>query len=341
MFKRLVSCSVCIILLLLVCVGCDKNTNTQYTAESVQDLLNQYFNQDYDSCADSYLQASYNNMSEEGQQEMLALMQNIRIEDVVATGDTSFKITMEIPSAEGMLTDALGDSGFIHDFENADLSTDENAHSVVVEKYLTSLLQQGAIKTEEKEINISVTTEEGKLETDVDIVKALENFIKFDGVNFVQSRLSDTGSTESQEATQVEFTTVDSDKVFMFQQNGARFLVHDIRVAQGSNAIKLVQGLSTANVNISTNDNAYFIQYKVKNLSNVDVQVSDCFKLIDASNMLLENSGAYVAGLMQVGSMHAGEEIEFSTFLVGPSDAKIIWYSAEDTLGCYVLNIVQ
>lgn len=342
MLKRLLTCCICIISLLVICSGCTKDDDTVCTAEDVKILLSQYLSQNYDSCADSYLQISYNNMSAEEQQEMLALMQNVEIIDVEDNGDLSFNVTLSVPSAESMLTSALDDKGFISDFENANLSTEENVHAVVVEKYLTSLLQQGVIKTEEKSISVSIVGDEFKLASDIDIVKLLENFIKFDGVGFVQSQLNSEVSDESlNTVSSAEFISVDSNKVFMFQQSGARFLVHDIYVLQGSDAVKGVHNLSAANANIATNDNAYLIQYTVKNLSNVDAQVSDCFKLMNADGMLLENSGAYVTGLTQIGVVATGEEVELSTFLVGGDDATIVWYSAEDTSGSYVLNIVQ
>lgn len=345
MMKR-IGCFLLVLAALLVS-GCSTSKDTSCSVEEAQDLLSRYINQDYTCCADSYAQVSYNNLNEQEQQEFGAVMGDITVNSIEASGEDTFKCVLSIPNAESTLEAALTDSGFLNDFQNAGLSTEEDAYKSVVVSYLTSILQQKNAEVEEKTFSISVTKDGDvyKLASDAELLQAIKAFVDFDGVSYVQSAGSteessddDTGNTG---ATSMTFTSVDSDKSFMFQQNGARFLVHDISIVTGADAIKMVQSLSNANANLATNDTVYYIKYSVKNLSSVDAQVTDCFKLMNSDNRILANSGVHVTGLTQLGAVPSNGEIELSTFLVGSSDARLIWYDAEGTTGYYVLNIVQ
>lgn len=345
MMKR-IGCFLLVLAALLVS-GCSTSKDTSCSVEEAQDLLSRYINQDYTCCADSYTQVSYNNLNEQEQQEFGAVMGDITVNSIEASGEDTFKCVLSIPNAESTLEAALTDSGFLNDFRNAGLSTEEDAYKNVVVSYLTSILQQKNAEVEEKTFSISVTKDGDvyKLASDAELLQAIKAFVDFDGVSYVQSAGSteessddDTGNTG---ATSMTFTSVDSDKSFMFQQNGARFLVHDISIVTGADAIKMVQSLSNANANLATNDTVYYIKYSVKNLSSVDAQVTDCFKLMNSDNRILANSGVHVTGLTQLGAVPSNGEIELSTFLVGSSDARLIWYDAEGTTGYYVLNIVQ
>lgn len=334
-----------LVLAALLVSGCSTSKDTSCSVEEAQDLLSRYVDQDYTCCADSYTQVSYNNLNEQEQQEFNAVMGDITINSVEASSEDTFKCVLSIPNAESTLEAALTDSGFLNDFQNAGLSTEEDAYKNVVVSYLTSILQQKNAEVEEKTFSISVTKDGDvyKLASDAELLQAIKAFIDFDGVSYVQSAGSTEESSDNDDtdATSMTFTSVDSDKSFMFQQNGARFLVHDISIVTGADAIKMVQSLSNANASLATNDTVYYIKYSVKNLSSADAQVTDCFKLMNSDNRILANSGVHVTGLTQLGSVPSNGEIELSTFLVGSSDARLIWYDAEGTAGYYVLNIVQ
>lgn len=336
-----------LVLIVLLVSGCSTSKDTSCSVEEAQDLLSRYINQDYTCCADSYTQVSYNNLNEQEQQEFDAVMGGITVNSVEASGEDTFKCVLSIPNAESTLEAALTDSGFLNDFQNAGLSTEEDAYKNVVVSYLTSILQQKNVEVEKKTFSISVTKDGDvyKLASDAELLQAIKAFVDFDGVGYVQSAGSTEESsdddTDNTGATSMTFTSVDSDKSFMFQQNGARFLVHDISIVTGADAIKMVQSLSNANASLATNDTVYYIKYSVKNLSSADAQVTDCFKLMNSDNRILANSGVHVTGLTQLGAVPSNGEIELSTFLVGSSDARLIWYDAGGTTGYYVLNIVQ
>ena len=341
---------VCFLLVLtaLLVSGCSTSRDTSCSVEEAQDLLSRYIKQDYTCCADSYTQVSYNNLNEQEQQEFNAVMGGITVNSVEESSEDTFKCVLSIPNAESTLEAALTDSGFLNDFQNAGLSTEEGAYKNVVVSYLTSILQQKNAEVEKKTFSISVTKDGDvyKLASDAELLQAIKAFVDFDGVSYVQSadsteEPSDDSGTDNTGATSMAFTSVDSDKSFMFQQNGARFLVHDISIVTGADAIKMVQSLSNANASLATNDTVYYIKYSVKNLSSADAQVTDCFKLMNSDNRILANSGVHVTGLTQLGAVPSNGEIELSTFLVGSSDARLIWYDAEGTTGYYVLNIVQ
>ncbi len=334
-----------LVLAALLVSGCSTSKDTSCSVEEAQDLLSRYINRDYTCCADSYTQVSYNNLNEQEQQEFNAVMGDITINSVEASSKDTFKCILSIPNAESTLEAALTDSGFLNDFQNAGLSTEEDAYKNVVVSYLTSILQQKNAEVEEKTFSVSVTKDGDvyKLASDAELLQAIKAFVDFDGVSYVQSAGSIEESSDNDDtgAVSITFASVDSDKSFMFQQNGARFLVHDISIVTGADAIKMVQSLSNANASLATNDTVYYIKYSVKNLSSADAQVTDCFKLMNSDNRILANSGVHVTGLTQLGSVSSNGEIELSTFLVGSSDARLIWYDAEGTAGCYILNIVQ
>lgn len=334
-----------LVLAALLISGCSTSKDTSCSVEEAQDLLSRYVDQDYTCCADSYTQVSYNNLNEQEQQEFNAVMGDITINSIEASSEDTFKCILSIPNAESTLEAALTDSGFLNDFQNAGLSTEEDAYKSVVVSYLTSILQQKNAEVEEKTFSISVTKDGDvyKLASDAELLQAIKAFVDFDGVNYVQSAGSTEESSDNDDtgAVGMTFTSVDSDKSFMFQQNGARFLVHDVSIVMGADAIKMVQSLSNANASLATNDTVYYIKYSVKNLSSADAQVTDCFKLMNSDNRILANSGVHVTGLTQLGAVPSNGEIELSTFLVGSSDARLIWYDAEGTTGYYVLNIVQ
>lgn len=337
-----------LVLTVLLVSGCSTSKDTSCSVEEAQDLLSRYIKQDYTCCADSYTRVSYNNLNEQEQQEFNAVMDGITVSSVEASGEDTFKCVLSIPNAESTLEAALTDSGFLNDFQNAGLSTEEDAYKNVVVSYLTSILQQKNAEVEKKTFSISVTKDGDvyKLASDAELLQAIKAFVDFDGVSYVQSagsteESSDDDDTGDAGATSMTFTSVDSDKSFMFQQNGARFLVHDISIVTGADAIKMVQSLSNANASLATNDTVYYIKYSVKNLSSADAQVTDCFKLMNSDNRILANSGVHVTGLTQLGAVPSNGEIELSTFLVGSSDARLIWYDAGGTTGYYVLNIVQ
>lgn len=320
-------------------LGCKDVEENVCTEENVTDLMQQYLTGDYSVCTDTVLQLNYNNMSELEQQEASLILKNVKVENVTKNTENSFTIELYVPDIGTLLNDAVNDTGFLSDYQDADLQEDPDEYKVsVVRQYLIALLQQGSFNNVTKTITIEISGEETyKIVTDLPMWQVVKELMDYtECTESVQStEVSDANTNASSETLSV----VDSDGSFMFQQNGARLLAYDIRIESGDVALNSIKALSAANSDISSNDTVYFIQYKVRNLSNFETKVTDCFCMVE-DGLVLENSGTYVSGITSVSNLGVGEVVELSSLLVGSDSSKVVWYST-DTLGSYEINIVQ
>ena len=308
-----------------------------------------YLKADFSKCAESLLESNYSKLDDVSKAELDRWLSCCKFKNVTKDSDLVWKGTFVYPSIEKTVKRAVGDSGFVSDYENAVLSlATPEAKKALVQEYLTT-----AIGVEAEDMSEATVTVEMKeagdsyvMKADLALYQIIKNAIEYDLVGSVEALMNGESSEgKDGESAPAEhkfqgFTKVDSDKVFMYQQNDARLLVKDINVEQGEAAMKIVRGLSSVNKNLSTKEQVYFISYKVKNLSMNEVQVTDNFKMISSSGEVLGLDGSHVSGIQSVANVKPGEEVELTSFLIGPTDASVAWYK-EDVIGCYSLNIVQ
>lgn len=332
----------------LVCCACNKKEDKGCTVDDVSSAVTLYLKQDYSMCTESLLATDYNNLNESSKAEVAQFLKFCSVTDVKETSGNVYSVTVKHPSIDKTLARATKDTGFVSDYNNAVLSNASNEDkAILIQQYLKSALGNNADDFVEDTVSVEMQENDEMnylIKSDLTLYQLIKTVIECDLVGSVDSLLSqetvNASETVQESKSDVALKTVKSDKCFMFEQNNARLLVEKMSIQQDDEALQSMRQLSDINKNLSTNEKAYFIRYSVKNLSTSEVQVTDCFKMVASNGEILSTDGAHVSGVSSVANIPAGEEAELTSFLVGPSDASIVWYE-DGIIGCYTIEIVQ
>lgn len=319
---------------LLLC-GCDK-TNTS----KVEGAVAQYFDSGYKTDEHNGFMDAYNSLPETDKILVDSYCKRCSVVGIETSDTDKYSVTVVCPDLDSITEVARKDStGFVNDWLQFTISkSDAEKKEEFVKRYFSQMLDAGGCAT--KDFVVTVTADSDTVVLPNELSELLRGVILYDYAAVGNDLDGETESVTPEELVADEVSAIPSigkDGCFVYEEGSARFLVYDISVVSGTDAVTAVRELSTANSTISGNDNCYYIVYKVKNLSNNDAVVYNRFTAISSNDFLLE-SAMTITGLKSVAELGPGESTELSTFVAGPVDAKIVWCS-DGVYGCYELDV--
>lgn len=325
----------------LLLVGCGNKEPVTCANDEVAKLVERYYAGDFSVCTESAFETLYNRMDESTRE--LVLKFGSRCEAISVIGDETegFSVNIKYPSLESLWEITIADAdGFGTDYKSIVLNGgDDNAKLKLAKSYLTALLSGDGFSWESMQVVVHVNGSDGvyTLQNDFELCKCVRSIADYE-FNWNDVTTIEESNSESTAENTTNFKNVDSTGAFMFESGGARCLVYDIHIVSGQDAVAAVQEISSVNSNIVDGDGVeYYLKYSVKNLSQTNVTVRDCFKLATVDDYLI-TLDVHVSGLKSVAKLMPGESVELSSFLAGPEDSRLFWYDGE-VQGSYILNI--
>lgn len=332
-----------VLAILLLCMislyGCGKDTQA-ISQDDVAENVSRIFGQDFSQCTESLLQLQYKNMTNREKALSTAYLSACHVE-TVTVNDSTAVVTIIAPDMEQLYQIATGDNGFVQDYLS--LVTKGVKKKEIRKKimdYYISQLSYSDLPTVEQSISLPVN-EDGTIVSDAEIASLLQNVLSHDWLkDFKGLKNSNHKSENSSDESVAELKKISADSSFIYSENDARFLVHDIKIVEGMEALDCIHSLneSNASATVATDNYAIYITFKVRNLSNKSAVAENHFCLVDADGQILQNEGMLIVGLQDAIKIEANKEAELSCFLIGPQNSSLVWYS-KDALGCYEISV--
>lgn len=313
--------------------GCDNQSSIEVDDSiSVQAAVTKYLHGDFSECTTARIQTLYNSMDTELASLVTTIFDQSSV-NVSRIDNTNYSVSISYPDIDSCLLYASTDQSFIKDYS----AKSEDAAISYTQSYCTNLIDAGEMSM--KTINCSIEFNGQSIVDDNELALCYRDVIEHEySINF-DDMMIDTESNIDATADGNEIQTISSDGCFIVSTDVARFLVYDIKCFSGVDALNKIYELSNANkaIKISSED-ALYIEYHVKNLSNTDAVLNAGFVLADASRQIYSYNKT-ITGLTEQITLSQGESDTMSQFLIGSPGSELYWYS-EGTVGSFHISVV-
>ena len=290
-----------------MCCGCTKATSVALTENDVI----------------TYLE----NSSDTSDVLTKSFIEKCKVSSIDFKDNGEYIVKIQYPDLSSIATVASNDvSGYVTELDN--LSTknaSDDAKISFVKSYFVKILgtEEYAYKSESYDVTVN----------DYSAVMSVVNELNTFDYKKLISRQSSTGDTNVKDRK----AEINSDESFVFVQNNSTFVVSDVSVKTGSDAVEAVNDLSAAN-NYSVSDgDYYYVTYNITNLSGTSQVVDNAFVLVNNGAKVVMKTD--IVGLKSTSEIGPSEKKEFSCFLAGPAGSNLVW-SNPDQNGSYIIHVV-
>lgn len=332
-------CSLAIIVwlvMILAITGCTlPSHSTSDKSDIVQSLIAKYLKTDFSVCDTSQTTGVYNSIPDSEMNLLSSYLNRIQFSVVLASADSAteeYAVTLQYPDLDSVLRVANEDAAFLQDYSKLD--TDDSKQTYLLE-YLANILRVGSYTYNSYTCTLNLTGNY-LIADDSELLNCYRYFANYDFS--INPTIADNSNGQIPDSEAISsIPCIDGDKCFVVCYENINYLIYDIKVYTGQDAISQIQALSQANKVFDTvSDSTYYLEYSVKNLSQHKGYLPCGFVLSDGSGQLYTLT-RNVVGLTSELELEPGEDGQLSQFLAGPADCQVYWY-LENSVGIYRLN---
>ena len=290
-----------------MCCGCTKATSVALTENDVM----------------TYLKKS----SDTSDVLTKSFIEKCKVSSIDLKDNGEYIVNIQYPDLSSIAIVASNDvSGYATELDN--LSTknaSDDAKMSFVKSYFVKILGTEEYAYKSGSYNVTVN--------DYSAVMSIVNELNTFDYKKLISRQSSTNDTNVMNSK----AEINSDESFVFVQNNSTFVVSDVSVKTGSDAVEAVNNLSAVNNYSASDGDYYYVTYNITNLSDTSQVVDNAFVLVNNGTKVVMKTD--IVGLKSTNEIGPSEKKEFSCFLAGPVGSNLIW-SNPDQNGSYIIHVV-
>ena len=267
-----------------------------------------------------------------------SVFKKISILSCEVTEEGAYSVTFCVPDITTLAERRFSDGGYMQDLKKLrDTKATGDEIDQYTLKYLTALTAVSTEYTREYSgiayvSGDKITEWEGYATAMKDVCACIQMLEKEISSENSESVEADNGSSVETTDTDVGADILKLPKVpvggdFAFSQDGARYLVTDVKILTGDAAKDKLTAISEVNDVLNTSE-MHLISFSVQALTRGKHTVSSKFVLADDYGVIYsQNNTSVVAGLNDSAVIHGGEKVKMTTCIFGPDDARIVWFS--------------